>query len=364
VRPRRLVPSLALCWWLRGSVVLAQESSEVEARAHFDRGLVLFGQNNFAGALVEFQRAYELSHRASVLFNLGATYQALHRYPEAARSLEAYLQEAEGLAPERRGEVGTVLAQLRALLAYVRITVTPPEATLTVDGVVVPPSALAEPVALGPDRHTVVVSADGYETEERALSLASGDRQELAITLQRRVEAPTRVAVRGAPVGALLDLDGRQGAVTEPVTVAPGEHRITITAPGFRPWSGPVLVTQGATRTITVRLAREPRVRPAFVAVGLAATGTLAVAGTTFGVLTLVTRQAFSQRFQDDPDAQSLADRGTLYRTLTNVSFIAAGAFGVATTLLWALSRGASSSADVALAPSPDGLSGSLRVRF
>ncbi|MBI5516389.1 MAG: PEGA domain-containing protein [Deltaproteobacteria bacterium] len=358
------VPSFALCALLQGSLVLAQETPEAEARTHFDRGLVLFGQNNFAGALVEFQRAYELSHRASVLFNLGATYQALHRYPEAARSLESYLAQAEGLAPERRAEVQAVLAQLRALLAYVRVTVTPPEAPLTIDGVAVPREALAEPLALGPDRHTLVVSAEGYETEERALSLASGDHQETAFALRRRVEAPTQVTVRGAPGGAVLELDGRANAVGSPVVVAPGEHRVTITAPGHRPWSSAVLVPPGSTRTITVRLAREPRVRPVFFAVGLATTGALALAGTSFGLLTLATHQSFSQRFQDDPDAQALADRGTLYRTLTNVTFVAAGAFGVATAVLWALSRGGSSSADVALAPTADGFSGSVRLRF
>jgi tetratricopeptide (TPR) repeat protein len=71
-------------------------ASTAEARVHFDRAIVLFESGNASGALAEFQRAHDLSGRASVLYNIGATYQALHDYPQAIEVLRRFLAEGDG----------------------------------------------------------------------------------------------------------------------------------------------------------------------------------------------------------------------------------------------------------------------------
>ena len=49
----------------------AQTKTKAEARKHFDHGLALAKQGVYAEAVVEFNRAYELSPHFAVLYNLG-----------------------------------------------------------------------------------------------------------------------------------------------------------------------------------------------------------------------------------------------------------------------------------------------------
>lgn len=94
-----------------------------EARRHFDRGVRLFDQGDNDGALVEFRRAWELSRRPSVLFNVAAAAQALRRYGEAVEALRLFLVEVPGAHPQRP-EAEHTLRELEQLLARVRSTAT------------------------------------------------------------------------------------------------------------------------------------------------------------------------------------------------------------------------------------------------
>src|SRR5690349_6581240 len=98
-----------------------------EARVHFERGVALFRAQDFNAALVEFQRAYEL-------FNISATYQAMHRYPEALDALRQFRASPSATNPRQRAEADRAFAELSALVARLRLQVTPAEATVVVDG--------------------------------------------------------------------------------------------------------------------------------------------------------------------------------------------------------------------------------------
>src|SRR6478609_3372438 len=64
-----------------------------EATKHFKRGVELFKESDFGGALAEFRRAQLLAPNFHVLYNLGQTCFELQNYPEALRAFEAYLSE-------------------------------------------------------------------------------------------------------------------------------------------------------------------------------------------------------------------------------------------------------------------------------
>lgn len=82
-----------------------------EARQLFDAGHLAFADGRFADALDAFQRAYRLSDRAPLLFNIGAALDRLRRNREALEYFERYLVALPDA--ENRAEVAGRMAVLR-----------------------------------------------------------------------------------------------------------------------------------------------------------------------------------------------------------------------------------------------------------
>jgi tetratricopeptide (TPR) repeat protein len=91
------------------------ERRELEARQYFELGRLAFIDGRFEEALQAFERSYELSQRALLLFNIGSAHDRLRHEREALQAFERYL-EAEPDA-ENRGEVEGRIAFLRRSIA-------------------------------------------------------------------------------------------------------------------------------------------------------------------------------------------------------------------------------------------------------
>lgn len=85
----------------------ADPTRDSEARLHFSTGRDAFSRGDFATAVTEFERAYSLSRRAQLLYNIGTTYERLHRWEEARSALQRYL-DAVTDAPDRAEVEGRV----------------------------------------------------------------------------------------------------------------------------------------------------------------------------------------------------------------------------------------------------------------
>src|SRR5262245_29382109 len=73
-----------------------------EAKAHYRRARELYDENNFRGALVEMQRAYELSQNPKLLYDLGQISYQLQDYPAALSAFTKYLALNKGDIPQQR----------------------------------------------------------------------------------------------------------------------------------------------------------------------------------------------------------------------------------------------------------------------
>jgi tetratricopeptide (TPR) repeat protein len=71
---------------------------EAAARRAFEDGRSALEQGNFQAALRLFERAYDLSGRAELLFNIGTVLDRLRRDEDAARYFERYLEVRPGAA--------------------------------------------------------------------------------------------------------------------------------------------------------------------------------------------------------------------------------------------------------------------------
>lgn len=310
-----------------------------EARQRFQRGLRLYDTHDYEGALAEFVRAYDLSHRSSVLFNLSATYRALHRYPEAVDALRRFVAQP-GVTRRQRATATRALGELESLLAHVHLEVTPAEATLLLDG----NAARVGDVAVGPGTHLVEASREGFLPAHVDVVVASGETRTVSLTLDpvppppspapasSPPPPPSRLAFRGIPRGSQVRIDGETIAPDAEISLSPGIHEVSITSPDRRTWRGPVVVEAGTRPTLDVRLAPRPGLSP--VAFGLTTTGTvlLTAGAIACGVLAIQTHDDFQMRTRDDPQAAVLAERGRALAIAADslgVAAVAAGSIAV-----------------------------------
>lgn len=147
--------SLCLCMAVvLGSLLLsrgarAQETTDARARQHFEAGEDYYAEGDYEGAVRELLRAYELSHRPELFFNLYLAEERLGRLDAATEHLEAYLQAVPD-APERE-LLERRLANLRARIEAARSTTPPVEAEHAVPPVVAAPDAPPPRSPRGPD---------------------------------------------------------------------------------------------------------------------------------------------------------------------------------------------------------------------
>jgi hypothetical protein len=219
-------------------------------KLHMENGVKLFEDRNYDAARAEFRAAYEARPKANPLLNIALAYKAEFKYPKAIEALETALAKHRDTmsAADVKATEGE-LKDMRALLAPVKIAVSPADAKVTLDGDALPAAALAQPIALGPGTHRIAAAAEGFASGEQSFTVASGEATAVALTLSpeqgsMQIEAPDprmtitvdqHVVGTGAWSGSLL----------------PGSHSVQITGPGGPPFSADVLVVAG--KALTVR---------------------------------------------------------------------------------------------------------------
>lgn len=160
-------------------------SVKQEAARRFEHAIKLYEDADYALALAEFERVYELVPDYRVLYNIGQVSIQMGRYARAFRTLKEYVARGGAeLAPDRAAAVQADLTLLSGKVARVSLQVEQAGAQLSIDGVAVGRSPLAEPLVVDVGEHRVQVELAGYVTQNQSLTLAGGDRREVAFTLQ------------------------------------------------------------------------------------------------------------------------------------------------------------------------------------
>src|SRR3954470_1135036 len=123
-----LVLVVLLAWTARP----AYAAGSREASAHFQRGVDLYNDGDFRGALVEFKKAYGISPRANVLYDVGQCEFQLLDYASALKTMERYLAET-GANAAHRGEVENTVEILRGRVGRIALTTDAADCDVTID---------------------------------------------------------------------------------------------------------------------------------------------------------------------------------------------------------------------------------------
>jgi hypothetical protein len=237
---RRLAWTLALAATLAGTVAAAQPApAEAEARAHFARGVALYGEGNPGAALAEFQRAYELlGRRASLLFNLAVTQEALGRYVEALAAMREFAERAPPAAvAQHRVEMEAALLRLPTRIGAIRLLGELPGLTVLVDGDARPLDAARAGLPVSAGVRRVTLRAPGRLPRELEVRVAGGESVGVEVALEAERSS---IAVACELPDATVRIDGRSVGVTPlaaAIDVASGRHRVEVTRDGYAPFA-------------------------------------------------------------------------------------------------------------------------------
>jgi tetratricopeptide (TPR) repeat protein len=181
----------------------AQEGSAPrEAAKHFERGVALYREMDYAGALVEFKRANALASNPTVLYNIGQAQYQLQDYASALTTFTRYLAESSP-SDGHRAEVEGTVDVLRARVGHVSIATVPAGADVAVDDQPVGRTPLDDRILVSVGRRKISATLAGHLPASRYVEVAADDN--VSVNLELPATSPAAAPLR---------------AVTEP-SVAP-----------------------------------------------------------------------------------------------------------------------------------------------
>jgi hypothetical protein len=217
------------------AVVDVRSQLTENARKAWDAAKQLAEAKDYKGALVELQRAYELSNNPRILFNVGALEKLLTHYARAVDAWEKELREGTGkLSPTEAAEARSSIAIVQQFVTTIDVSANESDATLFIDDYPVGKTPFAAPVKIDVGKRTVRLSKDGFVDAVQTVDVASGARTPLTFTLEpKNKTALVSVTVGGAP-SATVFIDGKDmGPAPFKGELAAERHTIEARSPGY-----------------------------------------------------------------------------------------------------------------------------------
>jgi len=207
-----------------------------EADLQFQIGAARYRDGDYQGALEHFLASNRLVPNRNVSFNIARSFEKLKQYPAAFRY---YTQALDGETDEEtRTRVKTALESIKANVAVLKISTSPPGATVYIDRRDLGPRGTSPRLlGLSPGRYKVIVELSGYVPAESAeIDAKLAQETTVQLTLTPKWEGLTgNLVVNADERGALVEVDGRPRAFTPDIVNLPaGTHRVRILLKGFR----------------------------------------------------------------------------------------------------------------------------------
>ena len=228
-----------------------------EAKAEYDAAGLVFGDGDYAGAVLKFERAYELSKDARLLWNMAVCEKNLRHYTKVVQLVRRYQSEAKALMSEQdRVDAADLATAAASFVSQLKVTVDPAGAEIAIDDQMVGTAPVAQPLMVDIGERKLRVSKAGYVEHVQTIRLSGKTSIEVSIKLEPEVHEG-RVNVATDP-GASIYVDGKAvGAERWTGALSAGGHTLRIQAPGKRAYQGEVIVREKETREVHITLDPE-----------------------------------------------------------------------------------------------------------
>jgi tetratricopeptide (TPR) repeat protein len=149
---------------------------------HFRRGVQLYGEADYAGALAEFKRAYSISPTAAALYNVGEAQYQLQDYAGALKTFRRFLAD---FAPNEshRADVDSAVEILRGRVGHLNVVTVPLGADVSVDDQPAGKTPLDQRLLVSVGRRRVTAVLPGRAPLTRVVDVAAGDDVSVSLEL-------------------------------------------------------------------------------------------------------------------------------------------------------------------------------------
>jgi hypothetical protein len=169
----------------------SQKQKMDEAQPHLQKAVELYDENDFANALIEFKRAYEIAQDWRFLFNVAQAAYQVSNYALALESFQKYLSEGGAqVERKRRTFVDGEITKLKGRVAQVRITVNLPNADIAVDDEKVGVSPLPGPITVSAGKRKITAMVAGKPIAIKSLEIAGGDSTQVSLEIESEEVKP------------------------------------------------------------------------------------------------------------------------------------------------------------------------------
>lgn len=237
------------------------EAQRGEARWRFDRGIALYNEGDYAGALIEFERAYRLTGHDAVRFNIGLVHAKLGDSVAAVEALEPLLQASSALGPERLERARQAYDEHRERIGALKVETNVPGTIVRVDNIDVA-KAPTPPIKLNAGAHVVSVLAPGYEPRRLLVSVAGRAEEKVELELLPLEEHYAQLTITtSVPDVEVYEGEERLGTAPFAATLAfkPGLHELSFRRPGYRSEQRTLNLHAGSTGQVDVTMVIDER---------------------------------------------------------------------------------------------------------
>jgi PEGA domain len=271
---RRLAPlSIAVASALLAPSVRAVEpptdAATSRMRDQFHEGVKAYDAKEHARALDDFRAAYAAKPSPIIKQNIALCLRALGRNVEAVDTLQSMLVEGGStLKPKVRDLAAKAIAEMLAVIATVKVVVNEQlgagaskvAADVYVDDALLAMDERDEPLRLDAGSHRFRAHAEGFIDAVKDVVLSAGQRDivvalDLVPAVAVQPHGGLRVKVANPDAKIAIDAGAPQ-PMGAPLDLAPGAHRISVTADGYLAYVADVTVV--ANEIVDVDVALQP----------------------------------------------------------------------------------------------------------
>jgi len=162
-----------------------------KAKEHFLRAKAFVDEGAYEKAIIELKASYDLDPLPNVLYNIAVCYDKLHKYAEAVKYYNIYLEKGEGESQEKKQKVTERIKELKTYLGLVEIKVNEDGAEVIIDEQVICTTPCS-PVFLETGEHEVIVRKSGFSEAKKKITVVSGENIEVSISISPTVSKETK----------------------------------------------------------------------------------------------------------------------------------------------------------------------------
>ena len=268
---------------VRTGVPTLAESLSADAKADYESAKLLYGDGDFAGALVKFKSAHDKSKDVRLLWNIASCEKSLRHYANVLRLLREYLKEGDAVLTQLdKDEARNVIAAIEPLTASLKLSVNEPGAEVYVDDVLIGTSPLDKPVTVDIGMRKVLVKKQDYTEFAKELPVGGSPEIKLDVKIEKVLHEGKLVVNAGAKDEIFVD--GKAVGVGAWSGVLPsGGHMLRVAAADMRPYQSEVIIRDRETRSVPITLDKEIKPSSGLPAWAWIGGGVLLAAGAAVG---------------------------------------------------------------------------------